>query len=258
MTQPPAPLKSGAQRADGSSSVKSALRTLDILEFVVAHGRPVSSAEIATTLKIPISSLSYLLGTLIERGYLLRAGPGLARLNTAERGSLLAERVSARVRSLSLQLNETAAFFVQQGYEMEAIASEMSAQPLRYTVEVGRLLPLHAFSAGKAILAALPQDALDDYFRNADLTSYTPFTVTNEIVLREQLIRIGRRGLARTADEYTPGIIGIGRSVISADGTLLGAISVAIPAARATPELEERAGTLLLRASDVLGGVNMG
>ena len=207
MTQPPAPLKSGAQRADGSSSVKSALRTLDILEFVVAHGRPVSSAEIATTLKIPISSLSYLLGTLIERGYLLRGGrlhspgPALARLNTAERGSLLAERVSARVRSLSLQLNETAAFFVQQGYEMEAIASEMSAQPLRYTVEVGRLLPLHAFSAGKAILAALPQDALDDYFRNADLTSYTPFTVTNEIVLREQLIRIGRRGLARTADE---------------------------------------------------------
>ena len=46
--------------------------------------------------------------------------------------------------------------------------------------------------------------------------------------------------------------------MISADGTLLGAISVAIPAARATPELEERAGTLLLRASDVLGGVNMG
>ncbi|MBO9575039.1 MAG: IclR family transcriptional regulator [Sphingobium sp.] len=263
MNQPAASLKSGAQRADGSSSVKSATRTLDILEFVIAHGRPVSSAEIAATLKIPISSLSYLLGTLIERGYLLRhgrlhsPGPALARLNTSERETALAERVSARIRSLSLQLNETAAFFVRHGYEMEAIASEVSAQPLRYTVEIGRLLPMHAFSAGKAILATLTPEELDDYFENTDLKSYTPFTVTSEVLLREQLGRIGRRGLARTADEYTPGIIGIGRSVIGTDGTLLGAISVAIPAARATPALEERAAMLLLRASDLLGGQNI-
>lgn len=267
MEQPPPSLdapRAGAQRADGSSSVKSATRTLDILEFVVGHGRPVSAAEIAATLGIPISSLSYLLGTLIDRGYLLRSGrlhspgPALARLNTSARETVLAERVNARIRSLSLQLNETAAFFVRQGYEMEAIASEVSAQPLRYTVEIGRLLPLHAFSAGKAILATFAPDELEQYFRTVELKAYTPQTVTSEALLREQLGRIGRRGLARTSGEYTPGIIGIGRSVMTADGTLLGAISVAIPAARATPALEERAAMLLLRASDVLGGVNGG
>jgi IclR family acetate operon transcriptional repressor len=247
------------QKADSSSSVKSATRTLDILEFVVGQGRPVSAAEIATTLAIPISSLSYLLGTLIERGYLLRngrlhgPGPALARLQTAEPASVLSERVAMRLRAISAQLNETAAFFVRHGYDMEAIASEVSAQPLRYNVEVGRPLPLHAFSAGKAILATFGDDELSDYFATTPLIAYTPHTVVDEALLREELLRIGRRGLARTVEEYTPGIIGIGRSVLNADGSLIGAISVAIPMARATPLLEDRAAMLIIRASDILG-----
>src|SRR6188508_2751705 len=69
-----------------SSQVKSATRTLDIIEYVVAHDRPLVAQEIAIALGIPVSSLSYLLGTLVERGYLARdgrrysAGPGLQRL----------------------------------------------------------------------------------------------------------------------------------------------------------------------------------
>jgi len=250
--------KADGQKPDGAS-VKSATRTLDILEFVIGHGRPVSAAEIAATLAIPISSLSYLLGTLVERGYLTRSGrlhspgPALARLQTAEPAAMFSERVAARLRAISTQLNETAAFFVRHGYEMEAIASEVSAQPLRYNVEVGRLLPLHAFSAGKAILATFTEDELDDYFANTDLAGYTASTVVDEGKLREELLRIGRRGLARTGEEYTPGIIGLGRSVIGADGSLIGAISVAIPIARATPLLEDRAAMLIIRASDILG-----
>src|SRR5262247_1057439 len=105
------------QKAD-SSSVKSATRTLDILEFVVGCGRPVSAAEIAASLAIPVSSLSYLLGTLVERGYLVRSGrlhspgPALSRLNPNEAGARLADRVYPVVRSVSLQLNETVSFFV--------------------------------------------------------------------------------------------------------------------------------------------------
>lgn len=239
-------------------SVKSATRTLDILEYVVGHGRPASAAEIAGALNIPISSLSYLLATLIERGYLARAGrlhtpgPALARLVPAGRGEKLADRVAPRVRSLSLQLNETVAFFVRHGFEMEAIASEVSAQALRYTVELGRPLPLHAFAAGKAILAALGETELDDYFATVERIAYRPQTITSEPALRAELARIRENGVAHTAEEYTTGILGIGCAVTSADGTLLGAISSAIPMARATPALVERASTLLLGAAEML------
>lgn len=242
------------------SSVKSATRTLDILEYVVGAGRPVSAAEIALALAIPVSSLSYLLATLVERGYLLRAGrmhspgPALSRLSPSPGGTLLSDRVYPIVRSVSRQLNETVSFFVRQGYEMEAIAGEVAPQALRYTIEVGRLVPLHAFAAGKAILAALDEDDLAGYFASADRASFTPQTMTNEADLRQELEEIARNGIARTLEEYTPGIIGIGHAV-HAGTTLIGAISVAIPVARSTPELEERAGSLLRQATAALGSL---
>jgi len=239
-------------------SVKSATRTLDILEFVVGCGRPVGAAEIAAALAIPVSSLSYLLGTLVERGYLLRSGrflspgPALSRLSPTAATAALGDRVHPVVRSVSLQLNETVSFFVRHGYEMEAIAGEVAAQALRYTIEVGRLVPLHAFAAGKAILATFEPAELEDYFSGTPLARFTGTTVTDEAVLRAEIAEIARTGTARTNAEYTPGIIGIGRAVLSG-GSLLGAISVAIPAVRITPALEARAAQLLARAAEALG-----
>ncbi len=247
----------GRQKAE-PSSVKSATRTLDILEFVVGCGRPVSAAEIASALAIPVSSLSYLLGTLVERGYLTRngrshqPGPALGRLNPGEIAGALSDRVYPVVRSVSLQLNETVSFFVRHGFEMEAIAGEVAPQALRYTIEVGRLVPLHAFAAGKAILATFGEEELERYFGSVSRGTFTTYTLTSEADLRRELSNIGRTGLARTVEEYTPGIIGIGRAVL-AGSVPLGAISVAIPLARTNPQLEERAAGLLQRAAESLG-----
>ena len=69
-----------------AGSVKSATRTLDIIEYVVAAGRPLVAQEISNALAIPVSSLSYLLSTLVERTYLQRAG-GATRRDPASNGS---------------------------------------------------------------------------------------------------------------------------------------------------------------------------
>ena len=74
-----------------STTVKSAMRTLDIIEYVVAHRQGVVAQDIAGALAIPVSSLSYLLATLVERDYLRRegrryfAGPGRAWIDLARR-----------------------------------------------------------------------------------------------------------------------------------------------------------------------------
>src|SRR3990172_2568570 len=120
-----------------SSNVKSATRTLDIIEYVVAAGRPLVAQEISTALGIPVSSLSYLLATLAERRYLDREGrrytpgPGLERLRVRESGFSLADRVAPLVRMLRVQLDETTSFFVRSGWEVETIVTETSEQALR-------------------------------------------------------------------------------------------------------------------------------
>jgi len=240
-----------------AGSVKSATRTLDIIEYVVAAGRPLVAQEVSNALAIPVSSLSYLLSTLVERGYLQRAGrrytpgPGLERLQAHPGGFTLEDRVAPLVRTLRVQLNETTSFFVRDGWEVEAIVTETSEQALRYAIETGRRLPMHALASGKALLAALPETELARYFAEATLERFTPSTVTSEARLRKQLADIRKTGFARTDEELSLGINGIGR-VVQMDGDVIGALSVAIPKVRWSEELAERTCDLLERTAGLL------
>lgn len=240
-----------------SSQVKSATRTLDIIEYVVAHERPLVAQEIAVALGIPVSSLSYLLGTLVERGYLARdgrrysAGPGLQRLQARSGGFSLAERAAPLVRTLRVQLNETTSFFVRDGWEVEALVTESSDQALRYAVPTGNRLQMHALASGKALLAALSDEDLDRYFAETERTRFTASTVTGEKALRKEIAQIRRDGFSFTDEEFSLGIVGIGRTV-TMDGEPVGALSVAIPKARFDDETRRRAMDLLERTAGLL------
>jgi IclR family acetate operon transcriptional repressor len=240
-----------------SSQVKSATRTLDIIEYVVAHGRPLVAQDIALALGIPVSSLSYLLGTLVEREYLVRegrrysAGPGLQRLQAQSGGFSLAERAAPLVRTLRVQLNETTSFFVRSGWEVEAIVTESSEQALRYSITTGQRLPMHALAGGKALLAALSDDELERYFTESERTRFTAATVTAEKALRREIAEIRRVGFALTDEEYSLGIRGIAR-VVTIGGEAVGSLSVGIPKARFDDETRRRALGLLERAAGLL------
>lgn len=239
------------------ATVKSATRTLDIIEYVVARGRPLMAQEIATALAIPVSSLSYLLGTLTDRCYLTRegrrysAGPGLARLQSHSPAFTLAETVAPLVRALRVQLNETTSFFVRRGWEVTALATEPSEHALRYAVQTGSDAPLHGFSAGKALLAAMAEDELAKYFAESDRVAFTPSTIVAEPALRAEIVEIRKTGIARTTEEFTPGICGVG-CVARIDGDVVGAFSVAIPTVRFDAQVDARATLLLTRTIELL------
>jgi len=239
--------------------VKSATRTLDIIEYVVARDRPVVAQEIAAALAIPVSSLSYLLNTLVERDYLARsgrrytAGPGLARLQSRTHAFSLAERAAPLVRSLRVQLDETVSFFVRHGWEVEALVTETSEQALRYAVQIGTRTPLHGFSAGKAILAALPDEEVEAFLAETERAAFTPTTIVSAAALRKEIAAIRRDGIARTREEHTPGIQGIGRAAFL-DGVLVGAFSIAIPTVRFDAAIEQRAIELLGKTCALLAG----
>jgi len=238
------------------ATVKSAIRTLDIIEYIVARDRPLMAQEIAAALGIPVSSLSYLLVTLTERGYLTRegrrysAGPGLERLQAHSPAFTLAEKVAPLVRTLRIQLNETTSFFVRRDWHVEALVTEPSEHALRYAVRTGADAPLHGFSAGKALLAAMPDDELDRYFAETDRQVFTDTTITSEAAMRADIARIRLSGIARTDQEHTPGIIGLGRAARIGDD-VVGAFSVAIPTVRFDAASERRAIDLLNKTVDL-------
>ena len=240
-----------------SSQVKSATRTLDIIEYVVAHPRPLVAQEIATALGIPVSSLSYLLATLVERDYLVREGrryspgSGLEKLQLRAGSYTLADRAAPLVRTLRLQLNETTSFWVREGWEVEALLTESNDQALRYAVPTGNRMPMHPLAAGKALLARLADDELDRYFAEAERLRYTPSTVTAEKALRKEIAETRKSGFAFTDEEFSLGIVGIGRAVTTG-GETVGALSVAIPKVRCDEATRRRVMDLLERTAGLL------
>lgn len=246
-----------ATTPSATAPVKSALRTLDVIEFVVAHRGGVAAQELGSALGIPMSSLSYLLATLAERGYLHREGrkyvpgPGLERLRVAEDALSIPDRVTPLVRAIRGELNETVSFMVRNGWEAEVVVTEVSDRALRYAIEPGERKPLHAFATGKAILAMLSPDELDQYFAQSDRVRFTGHTIVDEAGLRTELDRIRASGFAEAEEESTPGISSIGAPILIG-GVAAGGIGIAVPSIRFTAELRLRARELLGRAARAL------
>lgn len=226
-------------------TVKSAQRALDIIELAVLHPEGLVPVDIARSLGIPLSSLSYLLALLVERDFLTKQGrcyvpgPSLRRLGGQRQDRNLAVEVRALVRALRLATGETASFFVRRDWKLVAIETETSEHNLRYSIAAGSAVPLHCIGAGKAILAWLDEGELRQFFAEAEREAHTGATTVDEARLRDELKRIGPGEIARTHGEYTAGITGFGIAVV-VDGELLGAFGVAVPETRMSPELEAR------------------
>jgi IclR family acetate operon transcriptional repressor len=237
--------------------VKSALRTLDVIEFVVSHPSGAIAQEIAAALNIPVSSLSYLLATLAEREYLTRdgrlyrAGPGLARLLTPRDTLPLADRAAPLVRATRGELDETTSFMIRAGWECEALVTEASAQALRYAVDPGQRRPLHALAAGKVLLAALSESDIAEYFAQSTRAAFTPHTTCDEVTLRQGIGQARRDGFAEAREESHLGVCGIAVPV-RIGGQIVGCFSVAIPTVRFNAALRDHTLTLLRRCAAAL------
>lgn len=240
-----------AHPTDGPPSepgVKSATRVLDLLEYLARWGEACTHAEIADALDIPKSSLTQLLRTLVGRGYLTydaedknyALGPAVATLarRSSESRDVLDLALPALERITSAT-RESSALNVLRGDRSEVVAAQMSSQRLFYQMKVGDTAPLYATSGGKAILANLPDELLEEYLARVQLQPITPRTITDIEVLRKNLAEARVSGIATVDEEFTPGIAGLAMPILGASGFALASLNVAIPVARLDDSLRE-------------------
>jgi DNA-binding IclR family transcriptional regulator len=245
--------------APDSTAVKSALRVLDILELLAGQPLPIAHAQIAQALGIPKSSLTGLLRTLHERGYLesiaggYRLGAAVAALGAeGRRRSGAAETARPIIAQLCAEVGESVGFSVPEGDSLRMVAAANADQPLVYTMRVGNLLPSYATSPGKAVLAHLPEPELAAYLARCTFEEFTNKTVRTAQTLRRQLTAVRRTWVAISVEERHPGIAGLAMAVLDGEGRPLGAINVALPTARFDAAAHKRIVAGLRRATDEL------
>lgn len=91
---------------------------------------------------------------------------------------------------------------------------------------------LHCTSTGKAILAYLPKDRVDDILDQHGLPKQTPNTITDRDELFDELEKVREQGYASNDEEEVEGLRAVGAPVIDRHEDVLGSLSVAGPTSR--------------------------
>jgi DNA-binding IclR family transcriptional regulator len=138
---------------------------------------------------------------------------------------------------------------VLEGSEVRFVDAGESDLALRVSGRVGRRLPAHATSLGKAMLAALSDDQVRALYPGEALPVITDRTMARRCDLLTELDRIRARGYARNSEENELGVASTGVAVVHPVRGLLGAITIAVPLSRLDQDKAERHAVLLLEAS---------
>lgn len=243
------------------ATVKSADRVLDLFELLAHAGREMAHNEIADALRIPKSSLTQLLRNLIARGYIeatangrgYRLGSTLLSLShSAGRVRDLVAQADIFLAEITRDTGESSALNRVSGNQAEVVATVIGPARLVTHMRLGDLAPLYATSGGKALLAHMPADFQDDYLACVEFNPATPATLRTAKAVRRQLAAIRETGFAYSREEWTPGIIGIGVAVLDGGAAPLGAINVAVPAARFDGTIQDKAEATLRRVAEDL------
>ncbi len=228
-------------------SVKSADRVLDLLELLARRGKAMSHTELSVALAIPKSSLTQLLRTLTERGYLVFSpGPNtyepgqafFALLRQGHEAFALAALARPVLDKLTGATHESSSFNVLRKDCVERLCGVDSPQALTYRMTPGTRFQLYSSSAGKAVLAALPENERERYLSRVRLERRTESTLGSVAELRRQVAKILKAGVAYSRGEYLPGIVAIAAAVRRSDGYPVGALNVVVPAIRFNEPLE--------------------
>ncbi|MEV0425763.1 IclR family transcriptional regulator [Micromonospora sp. NPDC050495] len=242
---------------DGFSPVKSAGRTLEVLEALAASPHRRSLVDLARDLGIPKSSLHGILRTLAQRGWVesdltgTRFGLGLRALQvgaaylTADDALGLLGTV---LDELSRQFGETVHLGRLDGPHVVYLAKRESVHPLRLYSAIGRQLPAHATALGKVLLAERPDEEVDALLPRP-LRALTRHTLSTPEALHADLAAIRRRGYAVDREESTEGIVCVAMAV-PLRAPAGDAISLSVPVARLGADTEERIVAALRRAVD--------
>lgn len=224
--------------------VDAVLAALDILECFLAAPQLATKDLVAAT-GFTRNRVMRLAGTLAHRGFLVsdenggyRTGPKVFALSRVfERHHGFLPLVRPLLREIALQTGESATLYVRDGLERVVLAREEGTHSIRQAISEGQRMDLHAGAAGKVILAYSSPELVESVLAKTGLPRRTSTTITSKTRLLKELKTIRDEGYAVSLGERAADAVAVAVPVLGYEDELLGALAVAGPVSRLTPEV---------------------
>jgi DNA-binding IclR family transcriptional regulator len=214
-----------------AGGVQSVQRAAALLEAIASGPEPRTAAELAARCGLNRSTAWRILATLEDLGLVDRdpqtqryaIGPAVARLATAGGDSLLL-LARPHLEELSRSTGETVSLAVPRRLQLVYV-DQVQAPHVMAADWLGRAVPLHATSTGKALLAFLPANELEAALTRS-LQRFTGRTITDPAELSEELDRTRRRGYAVSRGELETALWGASAPVRDREQRAIAVVSV--------------------------------
>jgi DNA-binding IclR family transcriptional regulator len=213
-------------------------RALDALDAFGFSNAPRSLKEISAITSQPESSLYRVLTTLQKRNYLLQNRDGTYQLTrkvlygrTLDMAEVLREFARPVLEDLGRSFDETVALSYLFTDYIQVLDTVETFHPIRVTNRIGRIIPPHCSSMGKAILAYQDNETADRMLETYGLNPRTVNSITDRGTLRRELENVRAQGFAVDREESMLGGVCYGAPIVSS-GNVIGALSVSTPIPR--------------------------
>lgn len=224
-------------------SVRSVERAFSILNAFTRDDYKLSLSEIAERIKLPVTTTLRLANTLENLNILQRhsdrsysLGNNLYLLGSIAKANFRPQQIIyPYMKTVRDSTKEAVSLYgVEGGFRVcyEHVESLLS---MRCVVRVGDRFPLWAGAGGKALLAFLDQETIDQEIAKA--MPITGSTIHDHEAFLKELVDVRSLGYAISHGEREEGILSIAVPVFNRRGDIAFAFSVAGPASRFTDEI---------------------
>jgi len=228
----------------GSGEIRSLVKAFAIVDCFRPDQPQLGVREIARQLRMSTSTVGRLLVTLHSVGILsqdpatrhYRMGSKVLSWSAVYTSGLdVRDKARPMLEELHRLTHETVNLYVLDGNERVCVDRIESPQRVRVIVSIGERMPLHAGSAGKAILAYATPDLLKRILAKP-LERMTGNTITNRTKLLGELDSIRKCGYAVSHAERFTDALGIAAPIFDNVGNVIAALNVAGPVLRFTDD----------------------
>lgn len=234
-------------------------RAVALVEEIARHRRPVGIAELARSLDLAKSTVANLCAALEGTHMIRRVDGGWALgYKVVELGqSFLAgtdivQEFQRAAGALPVGGRETVLLAVLDGVDVVYLARHDGDQPVRPAGDVAARMPAAVTALGKAMLASLPDDELEDRLgRVRELPVFTAKSHRTLEALRSDLAETRKRGHAVDDEQNTEGVTCVS---VALPGRMEppAAVSATLLTARLTKKLRRELVSDLTALADVL------
>lgn len=239
-----------------TGSVQALERGLNLIG-IIAEADGLSLTSIAQRAGMAPSTAHRILNTLKQAGFVqcdarqeYFIGVQAFRSGTAFlRNRKLVDAGRRTMRRLMEESGETVNMAIENEGFVVFVSQMESHHSIRAFHRPGARGPMHASSAGKAILAALGDEQVAERLHRVGMTKLTSRTIVDPDALFADLAQVRKRGFAIDDEEQSAGLRCVGAAIYNEFSEVIGAISVSGPVVRVTPERLGELGPMINRAA---------